>query len=69
MTCSTIYYINSEFFGFGTFWKQALHFGSHHFQDSDDTHILVAPVLRLSPERANLATPELRFGFPSISSD
>jgi hypothetical protein len=25
MTCSTIYYINFEFFGFGTFWKQALH--------------------------------------------
>jgi hypothetical protein len=24
MTCSTIYYINFEFFGFGTFWKQAL---------------------------------------------
>jgi hypothetical protein len=25
MTCSTIYYINFEFFGFGTFWKQAIH--------------------------------------------
>jgi hypothetical protein len=24
MTCSTIYYIDFEFFGFGTFWKQAL---------------------------------------------
>jgi hypothetical protein len=24
MTCSAIYYINFEFFGFGTFWKQAL---------------------------------------------
>jgi hypothetical protein len=24
MTCSAIYYMNFEFFGFGTFWKQAL---------------------------------------------
>jgi hypothetical protein len=24
MTCSTIYYTNFEFFGIGTFWKQAL---------------------------------------------